>query len=383
MDIDFINPLEDYFADFIQTLSSQHLGSKVVFHDKKQAPDLNQIQIAIIGVPENRGAQNGQPYSDLYAIRENFYKLYPGNWDVSIADLGDIQPGETIEDTYFAVKNAVNILLKKNIIPVILGGSQDLTYAMYRGYDNLDQMVNLVSIDKSFDLAKDEATIPAESFISRMIMEAPNNLFNYSNLGFQTYYNAQEEIDLLENLYFEAYRLGEVADKTHIAEPIFRDADMVSIDMTSVKSSDSGNFSPFTPNGFTGKEICAFSRYAGISDKVTMFGVFNHNSSKQDAVLISQILWYFIEGHQCRSQEYPFGSKENFVKYIVPSEDYELIFYKSPKTERWWLEIPIDYNSNNKIKKITLLPCDKEDYVSAIEGDIPERWWKAQRKTLL
>jgi hypothetical protein len=51
-------------------------------------------------------------------------------------------------------------------------------------------------------------------------------------------------------------------------EPVFRDADIV-LDLNSVKSSDSGNFTYFTPNGFNGKEICSLARYAGISDKVS------------------------------------------------------------------------------------------------------------------
>jgi arginase family enzyme len=73
--------------------------------------------------------------------------MFPGNWNVAIADLGTIQAGESIEDTYFLVKSVSEDLLRKQIIPIIIGGSQDLTYAMYRAYDNLDQLVNLTSID--------------------------------------------------------------------------------------------------------------------------------------------------------------------------------------------------------------------------------------------
>jgi hypothetical protein len=39
------------------------------------------------------------------------------------------------------------------------------------------------------------------------IIDEPNNLFNYCNIGYQTYYNSQEEIDLIEKLFFDAYRL--------------------------------------------------------------------------------------------------------------------------------------------------------------------------------
>jgi hypothetical protein len=243
-------------------------------------------------------------------------------------------------------------------------------------------MVNLVSVDNQFDFSK-ENKLDSESYLSKIIVEEPNNLFNFSNLGFQTYFNSQEEIDLIEKLYFEAYRLGEVSNNIVVAEPVFRDADLVSVDMHSVQSSYSGNFDVFNPNGFTGKEICALSRYAGISDKVTSFGIFNFNPNGNEVILTAQMLWYFIEGFCFRSNEYPFGTKENYIKYIVPIEDEELIFYKSNKTERWWIEIPFLTNVNNKLKRNTLLPCTHEDYLAACEQEIPERWWKAQRRNIL
>ena len=176
--------------------------------------------------------------------------------------------------------------------------------------------------------------------------------------------------------------MGEVCNNPTIAEPVFRDADLVSIDLSSVKSSCSGNFVTFVPNGFSGKEICSLSRYAGISDKVSSFGVFNHKSAKQESVLIAQIIWYFVEGFHFRSNEYPFGTKDNYIKYIVTLED-ELVFYKSNITERWWIEIPFISMQNNKLKKSTLLPCMYEDYLAACAGEVPERWWKAQRKNII
>ena len=254
---------------------------------------------------------------------------------------------------------------------------------MYRGYDDLEQMVNLVSIDAKFDLGKQETAIDSESYLSKIIVEEPNNLFNYSNVGYQTYFNSQEEIDLMEKLFFDAYRLGEVCSTISISEPVFRDADLVSLDMTSVKSSDSGNFKNFQPNGLDGKEICSLSRYAGISDKVSAFGIFNHNNSQQECMLIAQIIWYFIEGVHYRSNEYPFGSKDNYMKYTVPFENEDIVFYKSDKTDRWWIEIPFFSNHNNKLKKNTLLPCTYEDYISACNQEFPDRWWKAQRKSIV
>lgn len=383
MEFDFLRSIDDEILKYISGLTSQQLGSKIVLHTNEQFPDLNKIKIAIIGVLDNRGDKNAISDIDLIPIRKELYGLFPGNWDASIADLGDILAGDSIKDTYFALEKVISSLIKKKIIPIVIGGSQDLTYAIYRSYDDLEQMVNLVSIDNSFDFGKENDDVSATSYLTQIIIDEPNNLFNYCNLGYQTYFNSQEEIDLIEKLYFDAYRLGEVSKNIAIAEPVFRDADVVSLDLNSIKSSDSGNFISFQPNGFNGKEICSLARYAGISDKVSSLGIFNHNNTVAESMLVAQIIWYFIEGYQYRSHEYPFGSKENYLKYTVPLEEEELVFYKSDKTDRWWIEIPFISNGNNKLKRNTLLPCSFDEYLLACNQELPERWWKAQRKNIV
>lgn len=383
MEFDFLSPVDDIIIQHIKALSSQHLGSKVSFHTDKEFPDLDQIKVAIVGVLENRGNPKAFEEVNLNAIRKELYSLFPGNWQSAIADLGDIYPGNSLEDTYFALQKVAAKLIRKGIIPIIIGGSQDLTYPLYRAYDSLEQMVNLVAIDSKFDFGKQEDGITADSYLSKIVLDEPNNLFNYCNIGYQTYFNSQEEIDLIEKLYFDAYRLGEISNNIAISEPVFRDADIVCVDLTAVKSSDSGNFITFIPNGFNGKEICGLARYAGISDKVSSFGLFNHHNTKEEAVLLAQVVWYFIEGVNFRSNEYPFGTKENYLKYIVPLENEELVFYKSDKTDRWWIEINFFSGQHNKLKKNTLLPCSHEEYLSACNQEIPDRWWKAQRKNCL
>ncbi|MFB9110395.1 formimidoylglutamase [Flavobacterium gyeonganense] len=383
MEFDFLEPVSEGVLKFISSLSSQELGSKIVFHTQDQFPDIDKINIAIIGVLEDRRNIDIVNEVNLTAVRKKLYSMFPGNWDASIADLGDILAGESVEDTYFALKKVTSSLIKNKVIPIVIGGSQDLTYALYRAYDDLEQMVNMVSVDNRFDFGKENEIVSSNSYLTKIIIDEPNNLFNYCNIGYQTYYNSQEEIDLVEKLFFDAYRLGEISNNIALAEPVFRDADLVSIDLNSVKSSDSGNIISFEPNGFNGKEICSLARYAGISDKVSSFGIFNHNSSIPESALIAQIIWYFVEGYHYRSKEYPFGSRTNYLKYIVPLEDEELIFYKSDKTDRWWIEIPFLSNGSNKLKRNTLLPCSYDEYLCACNQELPERWWKAQRKNAL
>jgi arginase family enzyme len=384
MEFDFLSPVDNEIIVFKNNLSSLQLGSKVVFHTDTDFPDIDTVKIAIIGVLENRGnVDNGNENLNLDYIRKELYSLFPGNWHAAIADLGDIVQGNSLDDTYFALQKVATRLIRKGIIPILIGGSQDLTYPLYRAYDSLEQMVNLVSIDSTFDFGKQEEQISSKSYLSKIILDEPNNLFNYTNIGYQTYYNSQEEIDLIEKLFFDAYRLGEISNHIELSEPALRDADIVSLDLNSVISNCTGSFSPFSPNGFSGKEICGLSRYAGISDKVSSFGIFNYDNSSASAVIISQIIWYFIEGVNYRSNEYPFGTRDNYLKYIVPLDNDELVFYKSNKTGRWWIEIHFLTGRHNNLNKYTLLSCSHEDYLGACNNEIPERWWKAQRKNLI
>lgn len=388
MNFNFLSPVQDLVLAHNELLSTQVLGRKLKIHSKQNGiPDLDDVKIAIIGVLENRNDVNyiGEELS-LSEVRKSLYALFPGNWHTSVADLGDIQKGESIEDTYFALHTTIAILIEKNIIPLIIGGSQDLTYANYRAYDDLSQMVNIVNVDCNFDLGDSAKPIKNDSFLGKIILEQPFNLFNYSTLGYQTYFNSQEEIDLMDKLYFEAYRLGEITNNITLVEPVMRDANIVSLDLKSIRSAEVSTKQKYSPNGFDGKEICAISRYAGISNKVSSFGIYEYKPSKDDdatAMLVAQIVWYFIEGVNCRIKDDDFENDKSYQKFIVLVEDEELTFYKSNKTGRWWIEIPFLPNANNKLKRHTLLPCMHEDYNAACSGKIPERWYKAYKKNCI
>ena len=197
MNFNFLSPVQDLVLAHNELLSTQVLGRKLKVHSKQNGiPDLDDVTIAIIGVLENRNDVNyiGEDLH-LSEVRKSLYSLFPGNWYHTVADLGNIEKGETVQDTYFALQTTLEILLEKNIIPIIIGGSQDLTYANYRAYDNILPMVNIVNVDCKFDLGDSSKPIKNDSFLGKVILEKPYNLFNYSTLGYQTYFNSQEEIE--------------------------------------------------------------------------------------------------------------------------------------------------------------------------------------------
>ena len=378
---DFLHQNSEAFIETVSELPASKLGSRVDYYKEDTA--LEEFKFAVLCINETRGDENSnQATIEFESIKRELYDLYVGNWEVSILDLGVLNYGEKQTDTYYLVKEVVHQLLLNDCIPIILGGSQDLVYPVYRAYDKIKYMLNLANIDFKFDLGESTKAITNSSYLSHMVVDKPYNLFNYSNIGYQTYLNSQQEISLLEKMFFETYRLGEVSQDLKAIEPIFRDADIVSLDVRSIESQSLGEVG-LQPNGFSNREICALSRYAGFSDKVTSFGIFElqYISSLISKKLIAQIIWYFLEGVSYRLNEVVDINNPDFLKYQVPIEEETLIFYESKLSGRWWIEITSDnVNVNNKLKQHTLLPCDKQNYLMACNQELPERWLLAKQK---
>ena len=382
MAYDFLVPVSDKVLAHCELLPPQAIGRNIHMHTgQKGLPVLANASMAIIGVRESRNAfEKKTEKLDVSSIRIQLYRLLMGNWNSTIVDLGDVEEGETVEDTYFVVKEIVAGLLEEEVIPIIIGATQDITYPLYRAFDGIRNMINLVSIDSRFDFGMDDELISSHSYMSKIITDKPNNLFNFSNLGYQSYFIAQEEIDLMDRLFFDAYRLGELSADLALAEPTLRDAHMVSLDTRAIRASEMGMSDNFSPNGFTGREVCTLARYAGISDKVRVFGIYEMDNNIQSFQLVSQIIWYFIEGHNYRIKESPYINKEDFTKYNVPTETEQLVYYKSNLTERWWVEVPSIYAAHTKTETVSLLPCTEKDYLDACDQNIPDRWFKAYKK---
>lgn len=382
MAFDFLLPVSQRVLAHCELLPAQALGRVVYKHTEQDGlPVLAGATYAILGVYESRNAFIKKTSRiDLDEIRMQLYRLMEGNWNDTIIDLGDIDEGETVKDTYFVVRQILAELLEEKIIPIVIGPTQDITYPMYRSFDGIADMVNLVSIDSRFDFGAEEELISSHSYMSRIITEKPNNLFNFSNIGYQSYFNAQEEVDLMDRLFFDAYRLGEIAVDPSLAEPVLRNAHLVSLDARAIRASEMGQPDSFSPNGFTGREICAITRYAGMGDNISIFGIFEIENNMQSFQLVAQMIWYFMEGHNFRVQEKPSQSDPDFIRYIVPCESEQLHFFKSALTSRWWVEVPNLLGAHTKSQAPALLPCTEQDYLEACDQNIPERWFKAYKK---
>lgn len=360
-----------------------------IYTSDSSFPNIDDVKLAIIGINEERGALDNKGCAEAPdEVRKQFYKLF-AHWNkLEIADLGNIKNGHTVDDTYFAVREVVSELLNKNIIPVIIGGSQDLTYANYLAYENIGRVINIASVDPMFDLGHDEHELNTRSWLSRIILHQPNFLFNFTNIGYQTYFVDQDSLVLMKNLYFDVNRLGNVRADLEESEPMIRNADIVSIDVSSIRAADAPAGKYAGPNGFTGEEVCRICRYAGMSDKLSSIGFYELNPlydiEGRSAQLVAQMIWYFLDGFVNRMDDHPDEDSENYIRFIVKIEDSEedLIFLKSKKSDRWWMDISAYGKMSRKYIKHQFVPCSYIDYQQALNNEIPDRWWKVQQKLM-
>lgn len=360
------------------------LGNTIQCFTQNSFPEIEQGTVAIFSVNEFRGF-NGQDNLTGIAdsVRKELFQLKDHFGNLKIVDLGNISPGETMRDTYYAVSTVVGELVRQGGVAVIIGGSQDLTYANYLAYEKLEQIVNLVTIDSRFDIGEVEDEVSASKYLQKILLHQPNILFNYSNLAYQTHHVLPKETDLLKKMYFDAYRLGELQDNLDAVEPVVRNADILSFDLSSIRSSDNPQNALKEPNGLYGEEACAIARYAGLSDKLSSIGMYNQiHSDQQSDKLVSQILWYFLLGVCHRKKDYPFADKETYTKYTVALEDgaYDVIFYKSHLSDRWWMEVPYPSTKGAKYERHFMVPCTYQDYKLACNDEIPDRWWQTFQK---
>ena len=371
----FVTPLGDDLVK-IFSIEKNTVGNKIDFYDGGEFS--KKYTVAILGVKESRGSQIESVKNSPNSVRKELYSLYQSS-NISMLDLGNIEQGNTLNDTLFAISETLSELIKLDIIPIVIGGSQELTLGMYKAFEKLELITNLTTIDRKIDFAHINE-INNSSYLKDIILTKPNFLFNYSNLGSQSYYLNPDNEKMMHKLFFENKRLGELQSNIELAEPILRNSNIVSFDLNSIRQAEVPGTSFASPNGFFGNEACQLARYAGMSDKLSTIGFFEmtpefdvHN---QTARLVAQMIWYFFDGIVNRKKESPISNSKHYTNYkvILSNTEEELIFIKSKKSGRWWMKIPYPQKKKRTFERHHLVPCSYQDYELALKDEMPDLW---------
>ncbi|OUV72764.1 MAG: hypothetical protein CBC83_06195 [Flavobacteriales bacterium TMED123] len=378
--------LASYFLPIANDVSNNNwqtsqIGHNIAKHTTDNFPEAVNIKIALFTIGECEGTANKT--SDFTDLRQELYRLHFEDLP-QLADLGNLQLMPTKKETFKQIEKVCATLLENKIMPLVIGGGHDISYAIYKAYASVEKIITFTAVDCSFDLGAEQDKINSHSYLSKMISYQPNHLFNFCNIGYQSYFESPAAIQMLDDIHFDSYRLGFVKANLFEVEPIMRNTDFVSFDLSCVSSAFSAANAYASPNGLDGAESCSVMRYAGLSDKVTSCGIFEYNeqldSTKQTSKLIAQMLWYFLEGFKQRKNELNPNLKA-CTKYTVTFDDgeNEVLFYKSNKTGRWWIGVPFSISDKQK-KENYFVACSYRDYEQSNQGEPPERWIKTFQK---
>ena len=295
---DFLNPVNLHEISHDEGYKDGQLGKVIAIHDE-QFPDLDDAQIILLGCGEQRGSGliHGQSEApDI--IRRHFYSLYYWHPDIKIADIGNIKTGALYTDSYAALKTVVQELINDGKTVIILGGSHDLTLYQYNAYADNKKLIEASCVDALIDLNLD-SPFKHENFLMDMLTGEPNYIRHYNHIGFQSYYVHPRMLETMDKLHFDCYRVGSVKENIDEMEPVIRNSNLFSFDITAIAHA----YAPantVSPNGFNGEEACVLMRYAGMSPNVNSIGIYGydaqHDKDELTAKQISQMLWYVLDG---------------------------------------------------------------------------------------
>ena len=366
------------------------LGETItIFRNEDEFPSLEGVQLALVGIKDERGAIDNHGCEDgIDPIRKALYQLF-NHWpDLKIVDLGNVKTGKEINDTYYAVNQVLTELIKNHIVPIIIGASQDFTYSMYQVYEPTGKLVNITAIDPLFDIGNDQEGLNSHSYMSHIILHQPNYLFNFTNIGYQSYYVDNENIELMKQLLFDAYRLGSIKQNIELAEPLIRNTNILSFDIGSIRVADAPGVKNASPNGFNGEEACRMTRYAGLSYRLTSIGFFEYNPhydiNSRTANLIAEMIWYFIEGFSNRQDDVPTLDSTDFKRYNVQiaEGDGNIVFLCHKISGKWWIDMTFKSDDDAKFERHHFIPCSREDYDQAMRNELPDKWWQFYQKLM-
>ena len=347
-------------------LKKYQFGEKIQLHSKKM-PKLNTTRIALIGVGE--GADH---------IRRELYQMSAPFSKNKIVDLGNVRK----EAVSFVIP-LLKELLESKIIPIILAEDPRFFLAQYKAQKSVQSLINFVSVDEQFRFDPEEKD-KKRLFLNEILEGKRSKLFNAGFIGPQTHFIQPSLFDYLSNRNFDCVRLGNAKSNINELEPIIRDGDLMSFNLSALKRTEAPEQSTPSPSGFTVEEACQICRYAGMSDKLKSFGIYAYESltpACATAQGIAQMIWYFIDGYFGRKQDYPVTTA-GLTEYIVDFKGFDtpLTFWKSKKSGRWWMQVQV--KTSKKYLQHRLIPCSYNDYRKACQEELSDRLFNAYKRFL-
>lgn len=366
---DFLDPISRSTILEDEPLSDHQLGRYISCYDE-EFPDLEDTELVFIGCCEMRGASPvAGPNHAANQVRRELYRLFHWHTDVRMADIGNVKTGARLQDSYAALSSIVKELVEAGKKVLIIGGSHDNTLAQYQAYGAMDKIIDAAVVDARIDINM-EGVLPEEMFLVEMFTGVPNFLRHFTHIGFQSFFTHPDMLEMIDRLRFDCFRLGKVKESIELMEPLIRNSDLFSFDISAIQHAHAPA-NRIAPNGFSGEEACTLLQYAGMSSTCSSIGIYGYipeqDVHQMTAKQIAQMIWYLIDGIRTGKEEASLNNLHEFNIYNLAFAEINTIFLQSKRTGRWWM----------RIGEEQFIACSYQDYTTASNNDIPEAWLRA------
>lgn len=336
-------------------------------------PSWEQADLLLLGAPALPGRPSGAAglRAQLYA-----YSLpHPG---LRIADLGDLPPAASAEGASEALAHVGELAARSGKPLAIFGGPLSLGLGQYLSLAALPDSFEYVMISGALHLRAQEG-LHDGGFHQAILSQRPLRLRHAALLGGQRYLYTQAEQTQWQERHFSLLRYGELNERIEHAEPFLRTASAIHFSLSALRASEVPGAEYPSPGGFSLMEACRLARYAGMgyhARSLLLSGWLPEADVRgQTGAAAALLIWYFAEGLCNRHHDWPLADRSNLRQYTVQLNEPvgALHFFFHPATGRWWMEGPGQAEG-------PLIPCTEEDYRSAQEDEIPDRWWQLYNK---
>ena len=322
--------------------------------------------VVLIFCSDERGSGGNAEMKDFSRLRKEFYTLSSFDFEVSICDLGDLMSGKTQADTRYVLEEILTFCYNKNAVPVVIGGSVDLSYALFSALNFHQKGINYAHISNVASLSNEGEEISESNYLHKILTKKEASLRNFHLLGYQRHLNEIALLKLMKEVDFDVLRLADMMNTTERAEPFFRRADMVTLNCDAVESFSEAFSTNPQVNGLNRREICAYMKEIGLSENLKTVGVFNFNADSKNLLnhqLMAQMLWYLIEGINVQRTHPKERSYDTFV-VLIDNRDFS--FKRDTFSGLWY------FAKGKDVKK--WIPCSREDYENDKRGELNKRF---------
>ncbi|HON51626.1 MAG TPA: hypothetical protein PLS12_00315 [Bacteroidales bacterium] len=367
--------LIDLLEQHSNTVYNKHVNSKIHIHFSQDIIDITNKKphAILLGYKENRNSTIASTLQIADEFRVSLEKLCATSESLTIVDIGNCKQGKTVRESYIILQEVLKILKELQIPIIIIGGTQESLYYIGKEILKKVQYPTICCIDSKIDLDIDSEDFSNTNYISKLVNLSETQ--RLISIAYQEYLSIQKTYEWFKSQYFPLVRLGKVRQNILEVEPLIRDSQIVSFDMSAIRYSDMPSQIYSNPNGLYAEESCQLAWYAGYSPNIRVFCLhdtfFNESTKVLTATLTAQIIWHFLDGISQQKQKKCDFSAEKFTKYYVQNSflEQDITFFENIYTKQMWVEIPL---KNKKKKRI--LPCSSLDYQVFLDNNLSENW---------